>query len=198
MHDNVLLISHKAKQKELEIPFDARAFLKDSSIGEDEIPRAASFPAANTRLVLPKVGPATAPGYCSTYLPFGTPQAVLAIWYGVYLEGGEIVRLTSISVPSGYMAKHGEEIAWSRHTPRTRCLVMGPTHRYNPKLRNSKGGWEAAEDTSQCPEEIEFFYRENQTHWCYLGTFRCIGRDVRSVQDLGNTVQEVSSPEDEI
>ncbi|KAI1797779.1 hypothetical protein LXA43DRAFT_266271 [Ganoderma leucocontextum] len=102
--------------------------------------------------------------------------------------------VSKLCVPSGYMAKRSEEIAWSQHTPMTRCLVLGPTHRYNPKLRNSKGGWEAAENTSRGPEETELFYRESKTHWCYLGTFQYVGRDVRSVHDLGNVVVKGVSP----
>lgn len=82
---------------------------------------------------------------------------------------------------------------WSSQSLGSRCLVLAPMHRYNLKSNGSKGVWEVTEGVPQPPGNTELFYRESNTHWCYLGTFQLVAQDKQSIQDLGGMAKEVSA-----
>ncbi|EJF66608.1 hypothetical protein DICSQDRAFT_130855 [Dichomitus squalens LYAD-421 SS1] len=98
--------------------------------------------------------------------------------------------VTSLCAPGGFLAKKRQEVILSSTRAGSRCLVLAPTHLYNPKSNNSEGGWQVTERVSQPPENTELFYRENTTHWSYLGTFQFVAQEERSLQDFGRMAKE--------
>lgn len=100
------------------------------------------------------------------------------------------------SAPDGFVLKTREELVWSPTSPgKTHYLDFGPSHRYNPELKASKGAWEPASNQKGRDACSDIFYLQQRTEgpsWKYMGTYQCIGERLcrmKEIEDVMNTVR---------
>lgn len=86
-------------------------------------------------------------------------------------------------VPDGHLSKNVDEVLWpTGRNSMSRCICLSTTHRYNPRLDDSKGGWELTWDMEDRGVR-DFFYMKD-FRWYYLGTYQWIGQSVVPQKDI--------------
>lgn len=100
------------------------------------------------------------------------------------------------SVPGGHISKKFDEVLWPTDSEsHSHCVCISTTHRYNPSLNDSKGGWGSSWDMEEHDGVRDFFYMKSQ-EWYYLGTYEWVGQGIYPCNELRALIDPVS-PVDE-
>ncbi|RDX55968.1 hypothetical protein OH76DRAFT_1551489 [Lentinus brumalis] len=124
--------------------------------------------------------------FLSRALPDESLDTATALEGLVFQCGGERLKLSQNAinscVPGGFISKDHKEVVWANNME-THCVVLSPTHRYDPKA--AAGGWESPSDMKRQPgEEMDMFFMNKRKKWGYLGTYRCVGQEILSCRDV--------------
>ncbi|OJT12678.1 hypothetical protein TRAPUB_10776 [Trametes pubescens] len=88
------------------------------------------------------------------------------------------------SVPDGHISKKFDEVLWPIDSEsHSHCICISTTHRYNPSLNDSKGGWESTWDMEEHNGVRDFFYMK-ELQWYYLGTYQWAGQAIYPCNEL--------------
>lgn len=94
-------------------------------------------------------------------------------------------------VPDGHISKSLDEVLWpARSQSRSRFISLSTTHRFNPKMDNSRGSWQL-EWNMEHRGVREFFYMTDMK-WYYLGTYQWIGQSVAPQKEIRGLIFSVS------
>lgn len=94
-------------------------------------------------------------------------------------------------VPGGCISRNADEVLWPTGSEsKSRCICVSTTHRYNPRLHDSKGGWELTWDMEE--RGVRDLFYMNDLKWFYLGTYEWMGQTVVPQKNIRDLIHSVS------
>lgn len=100
---------------------------------------------------------------------YGTMLSLQPLWY-------RDAQKQRCSVADGFITKNQGELAWPKNGQQaSHCVSLSTTHRYNPRLNNSKGDWELTWDM-EGHQGVRDLFCLKKAKWYYIGTYEWAGQ----------------------